>query len=167
MSAKQRDFAKHVLDAFAAAGNHTDREVSDAGGPSSTFMTLLRKVAAGKSTFPALRSDTLRRIDAAANWRYNASRDFWMSGEVPTEDSLGRPLSEGNPPPNRIGDPQEAYVRKLDARILETEERLDLLERQVNMLGRYMSDVDENMRDVALDAARGVDETAGGSEDRG
>lgn len=136
MSSEQQRFAQRVLQAFAAAGHHTDREVADASGPSSTTMTLLRKVAAGDETFTTLRSDTLRRIDAAANWQTGSAKAFWINGTEPTLDAMGYPISEGHGPPREAQfDPLDAYLKRLEARILETEERLDLVEAELERQG--------------------------------
>lgn len=136
MSSEQQHFAQRVLAAFAVAGRHTDREVADARGPSSTTMTMLRKVANGDGTFTTLRSDTLRRIDAAANWSTGSAKEFWINGTEPTRDQTGHPLSEGRPPVKLAGsDPLDGYLRRLEARILETEERLDIVETELRKVG--------------------------------
>lgn len=82
MSANAQHFARVVLDAFRDAGLRTDEQVGDAGGPSTTTMGKLRKAAEGLA-IKEPRSDTLRRIDAAAGWRANSAQRLWHEGELP------------------------------------------------------------------------------------
>lgn len=136
MSSEQQEFAKVVLAAFAKARRHTDRQIGDAGGPSTSKMTTLRKVAAGEQPSMKMRSDTLRRIDAAADWFTGSAHDFWTNGTRPTLDALGHPLSEGEGAAARgPADPTDGYLRRLEARILETEVRLDRVEAHLQMGG--------------------------------
>lgn len=131
MSSKHQDFAKRVLEAFAAAGCHTDKEVAEFGGPSSTTMTSLRKAAVDGSDFPSLRSDTLRRIDRAAMWRPNGARELWLNGTEPTLQERYPDLVSGEVTPRQKPGRQyglDGYVEVLASRILELEERVDLLE---------------------------------------
>lgn len=131
MSSKHQEFARQVLEAFAAAGCHTDKEVAEMGGPSSTTMTMLRKAAVDGSEFPKLRSDTLRRIDRAAMWLSNGARDLWLNGTAPTTQTRYPSPLTGEVGPRQPKGRQygiEGYVEMLAERVLELEERVDLLE---------------------------------------
>lgn len=101
MSSKGDDqqFAETVLEAFQAAGRYTDVEVAEAGGPSSSWMTELRKIRDGaKQNFDAQpRSDTLRRIDAAANWRQGSARKLLFTGTLPAERETVTPMPQDDP----------------------------------------------------------------------
>lgn len=79
----QQEFARKVLAAFRDAGLYNDQEVVAAGGPSTTKMTQLRKVAAGASSMPEPRGDVHGRIDAAAGWKKGSSRRLWHLGAEP------------------------------------------------------------------------------------
>ena len=61
-------FATLVLDAFEAAGHSTDTQVIAAGGPSTTTLTMLRKVRAGEWEMPEPRNPTWSKIEDAARW---------------------------------------------------------------------------------------------------
>lgn len=132
MSSNPSEFARRVLDAFAAAGHATDEEVGDAGGPSTTTLAKYRKVANGEMTMTEPRGDVMKRIDRVAGWRGGSARALWRQGKEP---ELKPP-----PPPElaplvphkpgrtvRVGG-FEGYVDWLAERLTEVEERLDLLE---------------------------------------
>lgn len=140
MSSNAQRFAAAVLAAFKAAGHYTDQEVGDAGGPSTTTLTKLRKVADEGASMPPPRSDTLKKIDKAADWEPGSARELWQFGTSP---KLSKPsnLHEvlGLEPPSpeemrrqrraaRRGSGFEGWVESLADRILELEERLDSLE---------------------------------------
>lgn len=133
MSSEQQVFAKRALEAFAAAGHTTDQEVAAAGGPSSTTMTTLRKIADGKLRVARLRSDTLKGIDAAAGWTPGTAKASWLNGtDIPFDSHTGS-LAGGGALMRAAFDPRvmEGYLRQLESRILDTEDRLDALEARV------------------------------------
>lgn len=117
-----QEFAQAVLDAFEAAGLHTDDELHDARGPSSTTMTKYRKVAAGVETMKEPRGDSYRAIDRAAGWEPGSARALWRRGArpVPQSEFLSSPkdlaalreyvLGADLPPAKR-----EEILRVLDA----------------------------------------------------
>lgn len=113
-------FATRVLEAFVAAGNHTDTEVKDAGGPSSTFMTSLRRAARGDSELASVRTDTLRRIDAAAHWVEGSARSLWLWQDEPVPLDADHSRTADDP---------------VLSRVLDLEERVDVLEREVRLQG--------------------------------
>lgn len=75
-------FARIVLAAFQAAGRPVDSEVAAAGGPSTTFMTALRKARDG-AAIKMPRNDTMRRIDAAASWPPGTALKVWDGATPP------------------------------------------------------------------------------------
>lgn len=83
MSSDAQQFARFVLDAFAHKGRHTDADIKAAGGPSDTYMTGLRKTALKGEPLRPLRSDTARRIDAAAGWAEGSAMHLWHFGVLP------------------------------------------------------------------------------------
>lgn len=83
MPMNPKQFASIVLEAFVANGKVSDNLIYEAGGPSDTYMTSLRKVAAGEADMRPLRSDTARRIDAAAGWKPGSTIELWHTGELP------------------------------------------------------------------------------------
>lgn len=140
MSSSAQQFAATVLAAFRAAGNHTDQEVGEAGGPSTTTMTMLRKVAEGEGDMPSPRSDTLRKIDRAAGWRTGSARALWVDGADPElwPDSSGLARvfdDEERIKPRKVVRPGgfEGWVERLADRVLELEERMDILQAQVDV----------------------------------
>lgn len=94
MSSKDHDraFVEAVLDAFQAAGCYTDKEVDDAGGPSTSWMTEARRIRDGKQdAFNGKpRSDTLRRIDQAAKWVPGSARQLLYTGTLIDQDQARR-----------------------------------------------------------------------------
>lgn len=133
MSSNPSEFARRVLEAFAAAGHATDEEVGDAGGPSTTTLAKYRKVANGEMKMGEPRGDVLRRIDRAAAWRAGSARALWRQGaepEPPTEDRLRAVLDKKPGRVVRLGG-IEGYVEWLAERLTEVEERLDLLADEV------------------------------------
>lgn len=78
-----KHFAEVVLAHFRARTLHTDAEVKDAGGPSSTWMTNLRKAADGESLKADPRNDTFKRIDTAAGWSIGSARNLYYHGIEP------------------------------------------------------------------------------------
>lgn len=138
MSSKAQQFAATVLAAFSEAGHHTDEEVGDAGGPSTTTMTKLRKVALGEMDMSPPRSDTLRKIDRAADWKGGSARKLWLDGTPPELNNRAEfRAALGGPPltaeerrrrgPRPMGG-FEGWVESLADRVLELEERVDILE---------------------------------------
>ncbi|WP_030526632.1 hypothetical protein [Phycicoccus jejuensis] len=83
MTSQSQDFAKAVLAGFVAAGLHTDAEIVAAGGPSTTTLTLLRKVARGEESMSKPRNPTWRNIDTAARWPAGYARALWEGVEPP------------------------------------------------------------------------------------
>lgn len=141
MSSQAQRFAQVVLDAFAEFGHTTDELVHRAGGPSSTYMTGLRKASEdGQMKEP--RSDTYRRIEAAAGWRRGSAKRVWEGGE-PERPSMSHTVISGDEPPRFVAVPPErgprtrrytpdldGYVARLFDRVLDLEERVDHLEAQ-------------------------------------
>lgn len=76
-------FAMKVLDAFRAAGRLTDTDVAAAGGPSDSYMTSLRKAAAGSVVLPEPRGNTQKAIETAARWAPGSTLKVW-NGDDPT-----------------------------------------------------------------------------------
>lgn len=76
-------FATAVLEAFRHAGYATDAQVVAAGGPSTTTMTKLRKVAAGAADMVEPREPTWSKIDKAAVWRPGTARRIWAGEDPP------------------------------------------------------------------------------------
>lgn len=141
MSSNAQRFAAEVLAAFRAAGHYTDQEVGDAGGPSTTTMTKLRKVAEGEGEMPEPRGDTYKKIDAAAEWMPGSARALWRDGSIPkrstASDRMRDALGLERPTPEairrqrrrtRYSDGADGFVERLADRLLEVEERLDVLE---------------------------------------
>lgn len=115
-------FARLVIDGLREAGRATDVEVGAAGGPSTTFMTKLRKVAAGEDDMPRPRNDTMRRIEVAAEWPPGVAARVWEGGDVGTTRAVGL----HSPLPR---DPlMRQWITELLERIAELEERVDLLD---------------------------------------
>lgn len=109
----QQDFARRVLAAFKDAGHYTDDEVKDAGGPSSTTMTKLRKARDGQE-MDEPRGDVHRRIDTAAGWQIGSSRMLWHKGQEPTPGDgldLAEQVRQSNLPDNA----KEHILRRLAA----------------------------------------------------
>lgn len=82
-------FAALVIAGFREAGHSSDADVVAAGGPSTTFMTKLRKVAKGEEDMPQPRGDTMRRIEVAAQWPPGVARRVWDGGDVGTVRATG------------------------------------------------------------------------------
>lgn len=160
MSSEQRRFAQRVLEAFAASGRTTDQEVATAGGPSSTTMTTLRKLADGTTRVARLRSDTLRRIDAAAGWAEGTAKAAWITGSTDPIESTAHTLS-GHGAIHRqsfTGYGLDDYLRGLEVRLLDTEERLDAIEAR---LEGGTSDVDSDAAQKMNDDGDGEGEAGG------
>jgi hypothetical protein len=90
----QQRFAKIVLAAFKTAGRHTDEEVGDADGPSTSTMSKLRKVALGESLMATPRGDTYKRIDTAAKWERGSAREVWAGGDPTPLRTVASPSVE-------------------------------------------------------------------------
>ncbi len=132
MSSNAQSFATEVLHGFKAAGCHTDEEIREAGGPSTTTLTKLRKVAEGDGTMPPPRGDTLRKIDRAASWVSGSARALWATGTAPVPHrSPGMPSDQIRPSKPVRPSGFEGYVERLADRLLEVEERLDILEQEL------------------------------------
>jgi hypothetical protein len=144
VSAKQQRFAQVVLKAFVDAGRATDKEVGEAGGPSTSTMTTLRKVARGGGTMRDPRPDSLRKIERAARWTTGSARALWETGAEPTVEprytftDAVRDFPPGVETLTReeariyFGTGLATAVERLTDRVLELEERLDLLEDQLS-----------------------------------
>ncbi len=142
MSSDAQRFAVTVLAAFRGAGLFTDQEIVAAGGPSTTTLTKLRKVAEAGGTMPVPRGDTLKKIDRAAVWEQGSARKLWYDGTDPQpyKSPLREALGVPEPSPEdrhrqdrlvRSGTGLEAWVAQLADRVLELEERLDLVESEL------------------------------------
>lgn len=83
MSAESQRFAQLLLARLHRLGLETDREVAEAGGPSTTTMTKIRAAARDpKVALPRPRADGARRIDRAANWAPGSARRVYDGGEA-------------------------------------------------------------------------------------
>lgn len=147
MSSNSERFAKLVLAAFDAEGHTTDELVHEAGGPSSTYMTGLRKAATG-APMTEPRSDTYRRIESAAGWRRGVGRRVWL-GEDPEllrhaaavrlREAVGPDavIVERQPGPRkkRYSAGRDGFIERLADRLLDLEERVDFLEQQMQKIG--------------------------------
>lgn len=143
MSSDPKQFALRVLQGFKDAGHHTDEEIGGAGGPSTTTLTKLRKVAEEGSHLAALRGDTLRKIDKAADWTPGSARALWMNGAEPRPvraSGLREALGQSPLTPAQVREARqrqravgtlEGYVEHLADRLLEVEERIDYLEQDL------------------------------------
>lgn len=131
MSPDPQAFASRVLEAFEAAGNHTDAEVLAAGGPSDSTMTHIRAVSEGRATWSEPREPTWTKIDNAAGWQRGSARAVWKGGE-PTP----RPRIEGevNTDPEFI-----EYVKRAPMKESLRRELLAAIERQQAKDGRDSS----------------------------
>lgn len=114
MSSKQRKFADAVLAAFQAAGLHTDAAVQSAGGPSSTYMTYLRKAAAGEDALKEPRGDTQRRVEAAAGWPSGSARVAWRTGAAPSIPNPTEPAWAGEVPEGLSAAEHERIVQEVE-----------------------------------------------------
>lgn len=124
-----QDFARAVLEAFERAGRATDMDVVNAGGPSTTTMTSLRKAAAGKIFLKPPRNDTFRRIDDAANWKPGTARRVWRDGHVPPGNTAAlRTVNDANRG-IAVGE-VEAYILNLQDRLAALEARMNAIEAQ-------------------------------------
>lgn len=143
MSSDPQHFATTVLQAFRDAGLHTDQEIVDAGGPSTTTLTKLRKVAQGSEVMPEPRGDTLRKVDRAVHWQPGSARALWATKAAPViiksaAMRMAEVLGTSTPPQPRQPlkryriEGIESYVEDLADRVLELEERLDILEQQLS-----------------------------------
>lgn len=123
MSADPQRFAQMVLGAFEAAGLFTDPQVIAAGGPSTSTMTLLRKVANpdDPTTMSEPREPTWGKVDKAAGWRPGSARAVWRGGDptpATTPAHREQPTAE---------DASEFILRRLaviEARLRNVESRL-------------------------------------------
>lgn len=159
MSTDEQHFATQVLAGFRDAGRHTDAEVVAAGGPSTSFLTNLRKVAAGEGTMPAPRGDTLRRIDRATDWKPGSARELWLTGKLPEKwrsasvrmaDILGLSadgMDHVPSEPRRYQRSLDGYLELLGDRVTDLQERVDLLEQHL-----YGANTEDEL--PALKAAR-------------
>lgn len=140
MSSKPQDFAQRVLAAFEQAGLFTDVEVGRAGGPSTTFMTMLRKVRDGdEAAMPenGPRGDTMFRIDHAASWEPGSARALWTKGTKPKARQSrpdfvidGRPVQVKHYRPSATPTNLDELIDELFDRVVELEERVDILENE-------------------------------------
>lgn len=142
MPTDAQDFAKHVLSAFEDAGHFTDPQVSAAGGPSSSTMTLLRKVAEGKVTINEPREPTWSKIDRAANWAPGSARRVWRGGQP-----VGTLVEDANyvASPGTLtvpGDTDSEVLREIRA-MRESVERLVNLPAQLDSLSQRVARLEQ------------------------
>lgn len=78
---RSQTFARRVIQGFLDAGLLTDWEIGQAGGPSDSYMTALRRAAAGDDAMPEPRRPTQRRIEDAAGWERGSAQRVWDGGE--------------------------------------------------------------------------------------
>lgn len=127
MSADAQRFAQKVLDGLAGAGLYTDRAVGAAGGPSTSSMTMLRKVAKGEIGMAEPREPTWSNIDKAARWEPGSARRVWF-GEEPVgalsedDDFVASPGERV--PAGVTNDEVLRELRAMQRRIDELSERL-------------------------------------------
>lgn len=137
-SPEQR-FARLVIEAFESQALTTDELVKQAGGPSNTYMTGLRKAAEGKSGFKEPRSDTYGRIERAANWKRGTARKVWRGGEPEPHPEFVpvAPWQKEPELPRRrtFSSGLDGYVERIADRLLDLEERVDYLEQQLQERG--------------------------------
>lgn len=147
MSSKSQRFAEVVLAAFATEGHTTDELVHDAGGPSSTYMTGLRKTAAG-AEMKEPRSDTYRRIERAAGWKRGSGRRVWLGGEPETLNRSADVLREvlglspdvvveerpRGPRKKRYFDGPEGFMERVFDRLLDLEEQVESMDARLTQL---------------------------------
>lgn len=136
MSSNSKRFASLVIAAFEERALTTDELVKQAGGPSNTYMTNLRKAAEGKVEMTEPRSDTYRRIEVAANWRRGTARLVWRGEDPVTNpesrfDLLRKVAGEPTPQRRRFSDSLEGYVERIADRLTDLEERVEVLEQQI------------------------------------
>lgn len=136
MSSNSQRFASLVIAAFDDRALTTDELVKQAGGPSNTYMTSLRKAADGKADMTEPRSDTYRRIEVAGNWKKGTARLVWR-GADPVVIPKYEPVSEWStpeslPPRRRFSTGLEGYAERIADRLMDLEERVDLLEQQLH-----------------------------------
>lgn len=143
-------FARLVLAAFQAAGRPVDSEVGAAGGPSTTFMTQLRKARDG-AEMSKPRNDTLKRIDAAASWPAGTAAKVW-DGMTPPDPTRADYIWTS--PPGAIEmypapqDPNAArWITMLRHEVDHLRERIEILEKSSRDARRtYPSIVSEAAR---------------------
>lgn len=121
-----QSFAKRVLSAFEAAGHATDDEVRRAGGPSTTSMTRLRKVADGKLAMGTTRTNMFHGIDEAAQWEYGSARKLLEQGTQPVV--RGSPTEDSEQGTKTYW---SQFVHQLEDRFNKIENRLDAIERAI------------------------------------
>lgn len=93
---QSRRFAKRVLDSIRAAGRTTDADVAAVGGPSDSYMTTLRKAAAGEVLLPEPRGHTQKRIEQAAGWMPGSVLKVWNGDEPTVAARMPRDLQPGD-----------------------------------------------------------------------
>lgn len=167
MSSNAQKFAATALDAFKAAGHYTDQEVGNAGGPSTTTMTLLRKVANGSSEMREPRSDMLKKIDAAAGWPVGSARLLWERGELPGPGQRTREqVYEGMKNPKTSEDHMRIRLLRqqtaggLDVVLDRVLERLRSIEDRLDAL----EGVQPGLREVAHDEEHSIEFEQDGPE---
>jgi len=101
MPTDPRRFANRVLEAFLMEGNRTEAQILRAGGPSTSTMTKLRKVAAGDATMSEPREPTWTKIEKAAGWAPGSARRVWDGGE----------------PRESRADPDDNHLARLEAEV--------------------------------------------------
>lgn len=130
MSANPQHFATVVLDAFRAARLFTVEQIVEAGGPSTTTLTKLRKAAKG-SPMARPRGDTMRKIDTAAEWPDGSAMVLWETNELPADADIRAIGSGGVPAP-------EAWIQSSAAEVEQAESgvRYRALTKAVDRAGR-------------------------------
>lgn len=167
MSSKPQHFARTVLAAFDEAGLTSDALVHEAGGPSSTYMTGLRKAADGAAmTEP--RSDTYRRIDDAALWERGSAREVWagrdpvprlapLSGMDLLREAVGQDVPVRTrmrgPFRKRYSDGPDGFTERVLDRVLDLEERVDAIESLI-LAERQRASDEAPIEDILKAAAR-------------
>lgn len=137
MSSNSQRFATLVIAAFDDRTLTTDELVKQAGGPSNTYMTNLRKAAKGEVEMKEPRSDTYGRIERAANWKKGTARLVWRGDEpdvIPPVDAdhpLSRYAKPEMPPRRRFSGGIDGYVERIADRLIDLEERVELLEQRL------------------------------------
>lgn len=120
MSANPKRFAAAVIEGFQVAGLYTDAEIYSAGGPSTTTMTKLRKVAAGEEAMSEPRTPTYAKIERAAGWTHGSARGIWRDGALPQLKVVEAVPSVTLTPAN-----MDQVVQQMLDRLMQIEDRLD------------------------------------------
>lgn len=131
MSSNPQRFAQMVLKAFADRELYTDPQIIKAGGPSTSQMTLIRKVADPEKnwTMNEPREPTWSKVDTAAGWVSGSARKVWNGGDP---EPVGTPEQDefvaspgARKTPGVTNDEVLRELRAMQQRIEELSRRLE------------------------------------------